>query len=84
MIDVGYKNFIIKKRIKTILKPHSARAKWLKREALAGRTLIDCTQGRKTNSLLILDSNHLILSPIHFQTLNNNLNDLGLIVEIKE
>ena len=64
MLDVGYKNFIDEKRVKRVMPFENSKAKWLRKEAIAGNTLIDCTQGRKTNCILILRTGHLVLSSL--------------------
>ncbi len=64
MIDIGYKNYIDERRIQKILNANSTHAAWLRKEALSGNMLIDCTQGRKTNTIIIMGSGHLILSSL--------------------
>ena len=44
--------------------------KRLREDARAAGRLIDATQGRKTRSILITDSNHVILSAIQPETLS--------------
>ena len=43
--------------------------KRLKEEAKEGKKLIDATQGRKTRSIIITDSNHIILSALQAETI---------------
>lgn len=69
MLDVGYKNYIDPTQIKKIITSGSSRAKWLKKEAIEGRTLIDCTQGRKTKCIIILKTNHIALSSLKYSSL---------------
>ncbi|MCG8570945.1 MAG: DUF370 domain-containing protein [Spirochaetes bacterium] len=73
MLDVGYKNYIDPTKIKAILSPYSSRAKWLKKEAIEGRTLIDCTQGRKTNIMIVMITDHLVLSSLRYASLLRRL-----------
>jgi len=47
----------------------SSPMKRLKEEAKEGSKLIDATQGRKTRSIIIADSNHIILSAIQAETI---------------
>ncbi len=51
-------------RIVAIINPSSAPIKRLKEEARGEGFLVDATQGRKTRAILIMDSNHIILSGI--------------------
>lgn len=69
MLDIGYKNYIDPDQIDTVIDPYSSRAKWLKKEAVEGQTLINCTQGRKTNTLIILKTGHLVLSSLKYNSL---------------
>jgi extracellular matrix regulatory protein A len=73
MIDLGYKNFIDEKLIVDTLTPDSSRARWLRKEAIAGRSLIDCTQGRKTNSLIVLKTGHIALSSLKHSSLERRI-----------
>jgi regulator of extracellular matrix RemA (YlzA/DUF370 family) len=52
--------------------------KRLKEEAKETRRLIDATQGRKTRSIIITDSNHIILSAIQAETVAQRLMSDGL------
>ena len=73
MLDVGFKNFIDKDRIILIMPPNSSKAKRIIKEALLSRKLINCTNGRKAGSLLVLNTYHLILSPLKSSSINKKL-----------
>lgn len=73
MIDIGYNNFINEKKIRKIMKFEKTKTKWLRKEAIVGNTLIDCTQGRKTNSLIIMKSGHVILSFLKLESIIKRL-----------
>jgi regulator of extracellular matrix RemA (YlzA/DUF370 family) len=73
MLDLGYKNYIDEKYVKSIIPPNSSHAKWLRKEAIVGRMLIDCTQGRKTNSLVIMDTGHVALSSLRHKLIIKRL-----------
>ncbi|HOJ64789.1 MAG TPA: DUF370 domain-containing protein [Spirochaetota bacterium] len=73
MIDIGYKNFVNEKKIRKIMKFEKSKTKWIRKEAIAGNVLIDCTQGRKTNSLIIMKSGHVILSSLKQFSLKKRL-----------
>ena len=73
LISVGYGNFVIAGRVVSIVNPASAPMRRLREDArLAGR-LVDATQGRKTRSIIITDSNHVILSAVLAETLVQRL-----------
>ena len=73
LISVGYGNFVIAGRVVSIVNPASAPMRRLREDArLAGR-LVDATQGRKTRSIIITDSNHVVLSAVLAETLVQRL-----------
>ncbi len=65
LVNIGFGNFVNSTRVITILSPDSAPVKRLKEEARAGKKLVDATYGRRTRAVIIMDSNHVILSSIH-------------------
>jgi regulator of extracellular matrix RemA (YlzA/DUF370 family) len=69
MINVGFGNFVVASRILAIVKPNSSPMKKLKDEAKTNNRLIDVTEGRRTRSIVILDSNHVVLSSVQRETL---------------
>lgn len=68
LLNIGFGNFVVANRIIAIVNPNSAPMKRLKEEAKEAKHLIDATQGRKTRSIIITDSNHVILSAIQAET----------------
>lgn len=71
MLNVGFGNMVAIDRIVAIVSPESAPMKRLREEAKNAKKLIDATQGRRTRSLIITDSDHLILSAVQVETLSN-------------
>lgn len=69
MINVGFGNTIAAGRIIAVVNPKSSPMKKLKDEARAEKRLIDATEGRRTRSIIVLDSNHVILSSVHPETI---------------
>ncbi len=69
LINIGFGNVVIGDRVIVIVNPESAPLKRLKDGAKDDRKLIDATYGRKTRSILITDSNHVILSAIQPETI---------------
>ncbi|MFH0994714.1 MAG: DUF370 domain-containing protein [Pseudomonadota bacterium] len=76
MLNVGFGNVVAANRIIAIVSPNSAPVKRLKDEARDEKRLIDVTHGRKTRSVLITDSNHVILSAIQTETISQRLSTL--------
>ncbi len=69
MINVGFGNSIVASRILAVVNPHSSPMKKLKDEAKRNYRLLDVTEGRRTRSIIILDSNHVVLSSVQPETI---------------
>ncbi len=61
-INIGFGNYISERRIVSIVSPDSAPIKRIVQEAKSRGTLIDATCGRRTKSVIISDSEHVVLS----------------------
>ena len=64
LINVGFGNLVSDIRIISIVLPESAPVKRLIQESRESGMLIDATYGRKTKSVIITDSEHVILSAL--------------------
>lgn len=69
LLNIGFGNTIVAERVVAIVSPASAPIKRLKDEARESGRLIDVTQGRRTRSIIIMDSNHVVLSSIQVDTI---------------
>jgi regulator of extracellular matrix RemA (YlzA/DUF370 family) len=69
LLNLGYGHVVVQSRVVAILSPGSAPMKRLREEAKKHYRLIDATQGKKTRSLIITDSNHVILSAFMADTI---------------
>ncbi len=74
LINIGFGNTVVSHRVVAVVMPGSAPMKRLREKATRADRLIDATQGRKTRSIIITDSNHVILSAVHADTLSLRLN----------
>jgi extracellular matrix regulatory protein A len=74
LINIGFGNTVVSHRVVAVVMPGSAPMKRLREKATQADRLIDATQGRKTRSIIITDSNHVILSAVHADTLSLRLN----------
>ncbi len=74
MLNIGFGNFVNLERVLSILDPDSSPMKRLREEAKQSKKLINATYGRKTRSVIITDSNHVILSSLQPETVINRLN----------
>jgi len=78
LINVGFGNTVMADRIIAVINTGSSPARKLKELAKDGERLIDVTEGRRTRSLLVMDSNHVILSSIQPDTISQRLAALQL------
>jgi hypothetical protein len=69
LVNIGFGNSVVSNRVIAIIAPSAAPIKRLRDEAREEKRLIDATQGRKTRSVIITDSNHVILSAIQADTI---------------
>ena len=73
LVNIGFSNVVAVSRIVAIVTPTSAPMKRLKVEAKRSRKLVDASQGRRTRSIIITDSGHVILSAVQAETLVQRL-----------
>ena len=73
LLNIGYGNMILASRIVAVVSPQSAPMRRLREEASDRGKLIDATQGRRTRSILVTDSDHVILSAINPETIAGRL-----------
>jgi regulator of extracellular matrix RemA (YlzA/DUF370 family) len=69
LVNIGYGNMVMLSKVVAVLSPESAPMRRLKEEARERKVLLDATQGRKTRSIIITDSDHVILSAVQVETL---------------
>lgn len=64
LIPIGYGNAVSAERLVAVVSPESAPIKRIVQDARDRGMLIDATYGRKTKSVLIMDSDHVVLSAV--------------------
>ncbi len=74
LLNIGFGNTVVANRIVAIVAPSSAPMKRLKEDARLANKLVDATMGRRTRSIIITDSNHVILSGVQAETIAQRLN----------
>ena len=70
LLSIGFGSTVVAERVVAIVSPNSAPMKRLKDEAKDEKRLVDATHGRRTRSIIIMDSNHIILSAIQSETIS--------------
>ena len=72
-INIGFGNMVSAGRIVAIASPDSAPVKRLVQDAREDGRVIDVSCGRRTRSVIVTDSDHVILSAIQTETITNRL-----------
>ncbi|MGI6743867.1 MAG: extracellular matrix/biofilm biosynthesis regulator RemA family protein [Eubacteriales bacterium] len=76
-INIGFGNRVCDDRIVALMSPDSSPVKRLVSEAKESARVIDATCGRKTRTVIITDSEHVILSAVKIDTVSARLNGTG-------
>lgn len=76
IIHIGYGNMVMTAKIVAVVNPNSSPMKKFKEEARERGKLIDATEGKKTRSIIITDSDHVILSAINAETIAQRINEV--------
>ncbi len=76
LISLGFDNAVMVERIVAIVSPDAAPIRRLKDEARRHNKLIDATNGRRTRTVLITDSDHVILASLQPPTLIQRVQEL--------
>lgn len=69
LVNVGFGNMVASSKVVAIVAPGSSPMKRLREEARQRGKLIDATSGRKTRSIIITDSDHVVLSALQVETI---------------
>lgn len=75
LINIGFGNMVSAERLLTVVSPESAPVKRLVQEAKERSMLIDASFGRKTRGVLVMDTDHVILSALMPEMLAKRLSD---------
>jgi len=73
LISIGFGNVVASEKIVAIITPGSSPIRRLKDQARQKGKLVDATQGRRTRSLIVMDSDHVVLSAIGAETITQRL-----------
>ena len=75
LVNIGYGNMISAERIVAIVSPDAAPVKRLVQNSRDKGMLIDASCGRKTKAVLIMDSDHVVLSAVQPETVAHRVSD---------
>ena len=79
LINIGFGNIVSANRLVAIASPASAPIKRIIQDARDRGMLIDATYGRRTRAVIIMDSDHIILSAVQPVTVAHRLDDSELL-----
>lgn len=69
LVNIGFGNVVSASRVIAIVTPGSSPMKRLREEAKKRGKLVDATEGRRTRSIIVTDSDHIILSALQAETI---------------
>ncbi len=73
LLNVGFGNTVPVDRIIAVINTGSSPARKLKDIAKKKGKLIDVTEGRRTRSILVMDSDHVVLSSVQTETVGQRI-----------
>ena len=73
LISIGFGNVVASEKIVAVITPGSSPIRRLKDQARQKGKLVDATQGRRTRSIIVMDSDHVVLSAIGAETITQRL-----------
>jgi Uncharacterized protein conserved in bacteria len=84
LINIGFGNMVSANRMVAIVSPESAPIKRIIQDAREKGALIDATYGRRTRAVIVMDSDHVVLSALQPETVANRLTDDVAAVEVED
>ena len=73
LINIGFGNVVASDKIVAVITPGSSPIRRLKDQARQKGKLVDATEGRRTRSIIVMDSDHVVLSAIACETITQRL-----------
>ena len=75
LINIGFGSMIAASRLLAIVSPDSAPVKRVVQEAKERGMLIDASYGHKTKAVILMDTDHVILSALEPETISQRMQD---------
>lgn len=75
LINIGFGNMLNADRLLAIVSPDSSPVKRIIQESKERGCLIDVTHGRRTRAVIIMDSDHVVLSYLQAETVAGRVKD---------
>ncbi|MBM6869576.1 DUF370 domain-containing protein [Pseudoflavonifractor phocaeensis] len=73
LVNIGFGSLVAAERVLAVISPESAPIKRLIQEARERGNLIDASFGRRTRAVLVLDSDHVLLSALEPEEVGQRL-----------
>ena len=84
LLNIGFGNVVTSNKIVAIVSPESAPIKRLIQDSKDQGRAVDATCGRKTRAVLVMESNHIVLSAIQPETIAGRFTDDSCEKDIEE
>lgn len=75
LVNIGFDNAVVAERVVAVVAADTSPIKRLREEAVRHRKLIDATNGRRTRTVIVTDSDHVVLSSLQPETVLQRLAD---------
>ncbi len=75
LISIGFGNVVSAGHVVAVVSPESSPIKRIITEAREKGLLVDATYGRKTRAVIVMDSDHVVLSAVQPETVAGRLED---------
>ena len=75
LVNIGFGNMVSAERMIALVSPEAAPIKRIVQDSKEKGALIDATCGRKTRTVIIMDSDHIVLSALQPETVANRFNN---------
>jgi len=83
LINIGFGNMLNADRLLAVLSPDSAPIKRIIQESKERGRLIDASHGRRTRAVLIMDSDHVVLSYLQPETIASRLKSAESEIDVE-
>ena len=77
LVNIGFENAVAAERVVAVVSAEPMPMRRLREAALRARKLVDATNGRRTRTIIITDSDHVILSSLQPDTVAQRMHDRG-------
>ncbi len=84
LLNVGFGNTVMVGRVLAVINTGSSPSRKIKELAKKAERLIDVTEGRRTRSIIVMDSNHVVLSSVQPDTIAQRISALQTEYHLEE